>query len=145
MNKYNVILLMTDQHRWDCLGCYGNPVIKTPNLNRLAKEGTLFSNGYTAVPSCIPARACLLTGMNQWKTGILGMGRGQKKMGTGFDHTLPGELTAAGYQTQGVGKMHFFPQRSLNGFENIVLDESGRHEDPGFISDYQQCFEAKRT
>jgi choline-sulfatase len=145
MKKYNVILLMTDQHRWDCLGCYGNPVIQTPNLDRLAKEGTIFTNGYTAVPSCIPARACLLTGMNQWNTGILGMGRGQKKMGTGFDHTLPGELTAAGYQTQGVGKMHFFPQRALNGFENIFLDESGRQEDPGFISDYQQWFEANRT
>ncbi|MFE5318284.1 arylsulfatase [Paenibacillus sp. NPDC056579] len=145
MAKPNVILIMTDQQRWDTLSCAGNPVIQTPNLDYLASEGTLFDNAYSCTPSCIPARASLLTGMNPWNTGILGMGRGQGPMGTGFEHTLPGELAQAGYHTQGVGKMHFSPQRALNGFHRTVLDESGRAEDPGFVSNYRRWFEQNKT
>ena len=76
MRKPNVLLIMTDQHRFDCLGCYGNESIETPNLDWIASRGTIFRNAYTPSPSCVPARACLMTGMNQWNTGILGMGRG---------------------------------------------------------------------
>src|SRR5690625_3785521 len=101
----NVLLIMTDQQRFDTLGCYGNAVIETPNLDWIASRGTAFDNAYTPSPSCIPARAALMTGMDPWETGILGMGRGQKPMGTGFAQTIPGELAKAGYHTQGVGKM----------------------------------------
>ncbi|CAG7635644.1 arylsulfatase [Paenibacillus allorhizosphaerae] len=146
MQRPNVVLIMTDQQRWDTLGCYGNEVIQTPNLDWLASEGTVFDSAYSPSPSCIPARACLLTGMDPWNTGILGMGRGgERHMGIGFEHTLPGELAKAGYHTQGVGKMHFYPQRSLNGFHHTVLDESGREEDPRFTSDYKQWFERNKT
>ena len=140
MKKYNVLLLMTDQHRFDVLGFMGNEKINTPNLDRIALEGTVFDSAYSSCPSCIPARAKLLTGMSQWHTGILGMGQGQKPMGINFAHTLPGELAKAGYYCKGVGKMHFYPQRSLNGFHHIELDESRRYEDPGFISDYERWF-----
>lgn len=145
MKAPNILLIMTDQQRWDTLGCYGNKIIETPNLDWLASQGTVFRNAYTPSPSCIPARASLLTGMTPWNAGILGMGRGQGQMGVGFEHTLPGELAKAGYHTQGVGKMHFYPQRSLNGFHNTVLDESGRVQAPGFVSDYRQWFERNRT
>jgi arylsulfatase A-like enzyme len=138
--KYNVLLLMTDQHRFDVLGCMGNEVIETPNLDRIAAEGTVFDSAYSSCPSCIPARAKLITGMNQWETGLLGMGQGQKPMGTNFKHTLPGELAKDGYYCKGVGKMHFHPQRSLNGFHHIELDESLRRQDPDFISDYERWF-----
>ena len=124
MKAYNILLLMTDQHRFDALGCYGNPVVETPNLDWMASEGTVFENAYTPSPSCIPARACLISGQDTWNTGILGMGRGQGPMGGGFMHTLPGELARAGYLTRGVGKMHFAPQRLLNGFHHMELDES---------------------
>lgn len=144
-SKPNILLIMTDQQRWDTLGCYGNRVIETANLDGLASEGTVFANAYTPSPSCVPARACLMSGMDPWNTGILGMGRGQGGMGTGFPQTLPGELAKAGYHTQGVGKMHFYPQRSLNGFHHTVLDESGRVEDPGFTSDYKQWFDRNKT
>ena len=140
MKKYNVLLLMTDQHRFDLLGCMGNEKINTPNLDRIASEGTVFDAAYSSCPSCIPARAKLLTGMSQWHTGILGMGQGQRAMGTNFPYTLPGELAKAGYYCKGVGKMHFHPQRSLNGFHHIELDESGRRQDSGFISDYERWF-----
>ncbi|HLQ71882.1 MAG TPA: arylsulfatase, partial [Bacillota bacterium] len=145
MGKPNVLLIMTDQQRWDTLGCYGNKVIETPNLDWLASLGTVFNNAYTPSPSCVPARASLITGMDPWNTGVLGMGGGQKPMGTGFSHTLPGELALAGYHTQGVGKMHFHPQRALNGFHNTVLDESGRVENPEFKSDYRQWFDKNKT
>ncbi|PYI50777.1 arylsulfatase [Paenibacillus flagellatus] len=141
MTRTNVLLLMTDQQRADSVGCFGSPVVETPNLDWLASQGTIFTQAYTPSPSCIPARAALLTGQKPWNTGILGMGRGQGPMGVGFAHTLPGELAKAGYHTQGVGKMHFYPQRTLNGFHHTVLDESGREEDPGFVSDYRKWFQ----
>lgn len=137
----NLLLIMTDQHRADCLGCDGNPVIETPYLDELASQGTRFTAACTAVPSCIPARASLITGMDQWHTGILGMGKSGGKMTSAYKHTLPGELSAAGYHTQGIGKMHFQPQRALYGFHNTILDESGRVEAPGFVSDYRKWFE----
>lgn len=136
----NILLVMTDQHRADSLGCYGHKLVETPNLDWLASQGTRFTHAYTPSPSCVPARASLLTGMDPWNTGILGMGEGQGPMGVGFTHTLPGELAKSGYHTVGVGKMHFYPQRSLNGFHETVLDESGREEDPGFVSDYRSWF-----
>ncbi len=138
--KPNVLLLMLDQLRWDCLGCYGNELVETPNLDWIAQKGTVFQNAYTPSPSCIPARACLISGLNTWHTGILGMGGGQGAMGTGFKQTLPGLFAQAGYHTQGVGKMHFSPQRALNGFHNTILDESGRAETADFVSDYKQWF-----
>ncbi|WP_127582923.1 arylsulfatase [Paenibacillus koleovorans] len=144
MSQPNVLLLMTDQHRGDAAGCYGNPVLETPYIDWLASRGTLFTSAYSPSPSCIPARACLLTGMDPWNTGILGTGNGQGPMGVGFEHTLPGELSKAGYHTHGIGNLHFFPQRSLNGFHSTQLDEEGRG-DPGFVSDYREWFEDNKT
>ncbi len=140
-DRPNLLLLMTDQHRGDFLRCDGHPVVETPYLDQLAGEGTRFCRAYTAVPSCIPARASLMTGMDQWHTGILGMGRSGGNMHTRYRHTLPGELAQAGYHTQGIGKMHFHPQRALYGFHNTILDESSREVDPRFHSDYRTWFE----
>lgn len=139
----NILLIMTDQQRGDCLGCdEKSPAeLETPNLDQLAIEGTRFRCAYSAVPSCIPARASLLTGMDQWHTGILGMGRGQGPIPDHYAHTLPGELAAAGYHTQSIGKNHFAPQRALNGYHNCIVDESGRAETPEFVSDYRAWFE----
>lgn len=141
----NLLLIMTDQQRGDCLGCDGHPVLETPNLDQLAAEGTRFRCAYSATPSCLPARASLLTGMDQWHTGILGMGRGQKSIPSDYRHTLPGELAAAGYHTQAIGKNHFDPQRALNGYHNTILDESGREDTPRFKSDYRAWFDQHRT
>ncbi|HBN85898.1 MAG TPA: arylsulfatase [Clostridiales bacterium] len=141
----NVVLIMADQLRADCLGCYGNTVIETEFIDFLASEGTVFENAYSPSPSCVPARTCLMTGMNQWNTGIMGMGGGQGKSTDGFLHTLPGELAKAGYHTQGIGKMHFSPQRSLCGFHHTVIDESMRKEEKHFVSDYHAWFEQNKT
>lgn len=58
----NLLFIMTDQQRWDAMGCAGNPVIKTPNLDRLASEGARFTRFYSSCPVCVPARSCILTG-----------------------------------------------------------------------------------
>ena len=135
--KPHLLLISTDQQRGDCLGCAGHPAVETPFVDQLAEDGARFSAAYTSVPSCTPARAGIITGMDPWNHGRLTM--------TGSDAleypaTLPGELSAAGYQTQLVGKAHHAPQRRRYGFDHMVLDESGRR-DPGFISDYHAHFE----
>ena len=137
----NLLLITTDQQRGDCLGCDGHPVLETPYLDELAEGGARFNHAYTSVPSCTPARAGILTGMDQWNHGRLTM--------TGADPleypaTLPGELADAGYHTQAVGKMHFHPQRRLHGFHHMVLDESGRRLG-NFISDYHVFFEKHKA
>lgn len=136
----NILFITTDQHRGDCLGCDGHPAVQTPYLDHLAAQGARFRRAYTAVPSCTPARACMLTGMDQWHHGRLTMTGTDAQE---FPATLPGELAKAGYHTQGVGKMHFHPQRRLYGFHNLVLDESGRRFD-GFVSDYHEWFAEHR-
>jgi choline-sulfatase len=134
--KPNILYLMTDQHRGDCIGCAGNKVIITPNLDSIAKDGVLFSNAYTSTPSCTPARTAILTGLSPWHHGMLGYGRVADK----YPFELPGALRNAGYYLFGIGKMHWYPQRKLRGYHRILLDESGRAETPGFISDYRHWF-----
>jgi len=58
----NILIISTDQHRADCLGCSGHPLLQTPNLDRLAAEGTRFSHAFTAIPLCVPVRGSFLTG-----------------------------------------------------------------------------------
>ena len=68
----NIILLMADQMRGDCLGIAGHPDVKTPFLDALAAEGVRYENAYSACPTCVPARATLYTGMSQEHTGRVG-------------------------------------------------------------------------
>lgn len=63
----NILLLMSDNHSWNHLGCYGDPVVKTPNIDSLAQHGIRFTNAFCAAPSCTAARASMLTGMPIWK------------------------------------------------------------------------------
>ena len=70
-SRPNILLLMADQWRADCLGAAGNRVIHTSNLDQLAASGVRFTNAYSATPTCTPARAGLLTGMAPWNHGML--------------------------------------------------------------------------
>jgi choline-sulfatase len=58
----NLLFITSDQHNTHALGCYGHPVVRTPNLDRLAARGTRFDNAYTSCPICVPVRASLATG-----------------------------------------------------------------------------------
>ena len=63
----NILLLMSDNHSWNHLGCYGDKVVRTPNIDSIAAQGVKFSHAFCAAPSCSPARAGLLTGQDIWR------------------------------------------------------------------------------
>lgn len=135
--KPHIILIMTDQQRGDALGCMGNKAVISPNIDRLAQEGSLFVSGYSSTPSSTPGRAGLLTGMSPWHHGMLGYGR----MALKYRYEMPQMMRNLGYYTFGIGKMHWFPQKALHGFHATLIDESGRVESPDFISDYREWFQ----
>lgn len=122
--KPNVLLIMVDQMRADCLSMLDHPVVDTPNLDQLARQGALFKNTYAATPSCVPARASVLTGMSQASTGRVGY---EDKVPWNYEYTMPGEFAKAGYHTQCIGKMHTYPTRNLCGFHNVVLHDGYMH------------------
>lgn len=66
-SRPNILLLMSDNHSWNHLGCYGDDVVRTPNIDRLAQNGVRFTNAYCSSPSCTPARAGMLTGQDIWR------------------------------------------------------------------------------
>ncbi|MCI8518115.1 MAG: arylsulfatase [Hungatella sp.] len=120
MSQPNLILIMTDQLRWDCLGYAGHPDVKTPYLDTLAATGTVFRSAYSACPSCIAARASLHTGMAQNHHRRVGY---QDGIPWNYEHTLAKELAGAGYYTQCVGKMHVHPLRNYLGFHSVELHD----------------------
>ena len=138
-NRPNVLLIMVDQWRADALGCAGHPTAQTPHLDVIAGGGTRFTQAYAAVPSCIAARAGFLTGQSQASHGFVGYRDGVVWR---YEHTLPGTLSAGGYQTHCVGKMHVHPIRNRVGFDSVDLHNGSLHYartggiDPGRIDDY---------
>ena len=72
----NIVLIMTDEMRGDCLGFAGHPDVKTPYLDTLAARGIYYPNAYSSCPTCVPARAALHTGLSQRHTGR-GTGQGR--------------------------------------------------------------------
>lgn len=124
MKQPNIILIMTDQLRGDCLGIMGHPDVKTPYLDTLAARGVLFDRAYSSCPSCIAARAAIHTGLSQSSHKRVGY---QDNNSWNYPHTLAGELSKAGYYTQCVGKMHVHPLRNLLGFHNIELHDGYLH------------------
>ena len=129
-NRPNILLFITDQHRGDCLGIEGHPVMQTPHLDHIAASGVRFASGYSACPVCIPARRTLMSGQKPRSHGVF-MNHSTLLDGP----TLPGELSRAGYQTHLVGKLHLHPQRKLYGFNSADWADSPR---PGTDDDYQR-------
>lgn len=116
----NIILVMTDQHRGDCLSVEGgrHPV-QTPNLDRLAAQGTRFTNCYATVPICIPARRSLMSGQFPHTHGLRQQGYERE---WDFTATLPQALQDAGYHTHLVGRhMHQHPPRKRYGYDDVVF------------------------
>ena len=131
----NILLVFTDQQRADTVGVR-NPVMRTPVMDRLCAEGTLFSNAHTPVPVCVPARCSMMFGQYAHKTGCFANGYDMPEI-TSNRPTFMSLLTEAGYQTHGVGKMHFRPDsQALCGFETRDRSEEGcrRVEDDDYIS-----------
>jgi arylsulfatase len=118
MSRPNLLLITTDQQRWDAMGLNGNDVLRTPTMDNLAANGVNFERGYTTCPSCIAARRTILTGQSGHTHGMVGYKDGEEFFPK---FTLPGLLSDSGYHTQLVGKLHQFPQRKRYGFDDMVM------------------------
>jgi arylsulfatase A-like enzyme len=129
----NILLLSTDEHRFDCLGCYGNPVIRTPNLDRIAAEGVRFNRGYVQNPMCMPSRMAIMTGRYCAEHGcnINCTGIPEHEQA----HTFMRHLQDAGYYTAGIGKMHMMPKWGPFGFTYLDLVE-GKADANNQYTDY---------
>jgi arylsulfatase A-like enzyme len=119
MNKPNILLITTDQQRFDTIHALGNKHIYTPHLNWLADEGIAFTRCYADSPVCMASRATIMTGTHGYANGLTG--NNDKVIPMRERPTLPGVLTINGYQTRAQGKMHFHPMRANYGFEHMEL------------------------
>jgi len=136
--RINILFLMDDQHRGDWIHAAGAKWMITPNLDRLAQEGVLFRRGYSSTPSCLPARAALLTGMSPWGHGSLGYVTIPEHLSVEMPHIF----TEAGYRTYAVGKNHFTPPRNPHGYQTVVLGQHGffKHSHGEPDDDYDSWF-----
>lgn len=129
----NIVLIFTDNQQASTLGCYGNPEIHTPNLNRLSEQGVTFDNAFCPNAFCSPCRASVLTGQMPSQHGVHSWIDDRKsadwpKNWHALDGltTLPASLKAAGYRTALVGKYHLGqPTTPMPGFDHWVTLEDG--------------------
>lgn len=112
----NIVLICVDQWRGDCLSICGHAMVHTPHLDQMALEGARFSRVYTAVPSCIAARAALYAGLSQHSHERVGY---QEGVLWNYPDTIASEFTRHSYQTRAIGKLHVYPARSQMGFQNV--------------------------
>ncbi len=120
----NILFIMTDQHRWDCLGANGNSLIQTPSLDRLAAEGASFTHFFVQAPVCVPSRVSFFTGRyphsHRNRVNYTPLDRREVLMQK--------RLQDAGYITASVGKLHYHPPTSTEarrtGFDLVELHDA---------------------
>lgn len=130
-SRPNIIFLLTDDHRWDALGAAGNPIIKTPHLDKLAQSGILFQNAYVTTSICCVSRASILTGQYEAFHNI-------HDFSTAFtsealSNTYPMLLKKAGYQIGFIGKFGVGKNPPESIFDFWMDTESGGKGQPDYI------------
>jgi choline-sulfatase len=126
MTAPNIVLITTDQQRFDAAGGRGPSFLRTPHFDDLRRQGITFASAYASCPVCVPSRLTIMTGKNPQTHGMTGNGVTSDFIGR--ENTLPTLLRDAGYQTAAIGKMHFGPQRTRHGFDEMILpDDYYRH------------------
>jgi arylsulfatase A-like enzyme len=143
----NVLFLWTDQQRPDTIGALGNPLIRTPHLDRLVATGTAFEQAYCAQPVCSPSRASVLTGLYPHTHGVDGNSMKLPHEAT----TIAERLRPAGYACGYVGKWHLgrehCAQRGFEDFWRSTENYGGGYEpgdpDPKDLSDYERSLVAR--
>ena len=117
MHPTNTVIIFSDEHNRDIAGCYGDKVARTPHLDRLARNGALFSNAYTNSPVCVPARASFATGRYPHQIGAW-------DSVSPYDGSVDGwgaRLSSAGHEVVSIGKLHFRSTEDPNGFSREIL------------------------
>jgi N-acetylglucosamine-6-sulfatase len=146
----NIVLIITDDQRWDYLGLAGHPVLRTPHIDRIGKEGAWMRNFFAATPLCSPSRASFLTGLYPHSHGVIN----NDKLGLDvISHRLltwPRQLREAGYETAFIGKWHMGLDDSRRpGFDywvsfkgqgayidGVVNEDGKRRQLTGYMTDY---------
>ena len=114
---HNVLFICSDQHWRDTAGCYGHPLVKTPNIDQLAARGATFTKAYCAGPICVSARASMQTG--RWVHQLRTWSSAEP-----YDGSVPGwghRLQEAGRECVSIGKLHFRSNEDNNGFSREVI------------------------
>jgi arylsulfatase A-like enzyme len=150
--KLNLIVVLADDLGWTDLGCFGSDLFETPNLDRLARDGVRFTNGYSACTVCSPTRASLLTGKYPARLHITDWIPGHKRPNAKLavpdwtmylprtEVTLASALKAAGYATGHVGKWHLgnetqgYPDK--HGFD-VNISGTDKGQPPSYFSPYK--------
>jgi choline-sulfatase len=117
MKPTNVLFLMCDELSRQSLRCYGNSIVKTPNIDSLVESGTCFTNAYTPSPICVSARASLATGKYVHQIGNWSSAEPYNGSEPGWGH----HLSARGHEVTSIGKLHYRDTRDDNGFCEEIL------------------------
>lgn len=145
----NIVFLMSDEHRWDALGCAGHSVVRTPNLDRMAGSGVRFARTYCQGPLCQPSRASLMTGQYVHQHGQTWNRRNMNPEWI----TMMRQLQRAGYVTAKVGKCHFAADGTGFGTDwskryglDWLLEEYDRgvHTRPRIATPYTEYLKSKK-
>ena len=118
----NIVVILSDQLRADCVGCYGNSIVHTPHIDALAASGTQFGQAFCQHPQCAPSRASILTSryphINGCTSNYVALGD--------HERTLPEYLRSHGYRTVGTGKLHLSKNKLQSGFDELIQTEGQR-------------------
>jgi N-acetylglucosamine-6-sulfatase len=143
----NIVFILVDDLRWDELGCAGHPFIKTPNIDRIAREGAIFRNAFVTTPLCSPSRASFLTGQYAHRHGITD--NVDRSAASHRLVTFPLLLHQSGYETAFIGKWHmgnddtprpgfdrWVSFKGQGAYLNPEINEDGKTVKPaGYITD----------
>ncbi len=124
----NIIYIMSDDHSYQTIGAYGHGLIETPNIDRLADSGMIFTQSFVANSISGPSRACLLTGKHSHKNGFTD----NTRTFDGSQQTFPKLLRQAGYETAVIGKWHLTSDPTGFDYWNILIGQ-GQYYNPTFI------------
>jgi arylsulfatase A-like enzyme len=119
MAQPNILLISTDQQRYDTAPPHRPSFLRTPHFDDLSRKGFAFTQARTTCPVCVPARCTIMSGQHEWTHGRTANGPTADILDD--TRTLPARLSALGYQSMAIGKMHFGPQRSRHGFDDCLI------------------------